>query len=99
MLTEYKTELIVDKERICSYIHGAFIFQFLFPREALKERRFDERFSLGEDVLFLSEILSRTDTVGDCDRVIYYRVLREGSAVHTDMGPDYYNDICPIQYH
>lgn len=90
---ELHIERVTDKKRICSMLFGGFIFQFLIPRCYLYNHRFDEKFSLGEDVLFLSELLPETDVVIDCDRVVYYRLLRDGSAVHSDMKADYYDRI------
>ena len=37
------------------------------------------------------ELLPETDAVIDCDRVVYYRLLRDGSAVRSDMKADYYD--------
>ena len=91
--SEIHIERVTDKERICSMLCGGFIFQFLIPRFQLDGHRFDERFALGEDVLFLSELLPGIESVIDCDRVAYYRVLRDGSAVHSDMKADYYDHI------
>ena len=87
-------EECTDRERICSMLHGAFVFQFLIPKSQLGDHRFNEGFSLGEDVLFLSGLLPELGLVIDCDRVIYYRRIRDGSAVHADMKDNYYDDIC-----
>lgn len=88
---ELRIERITDKERICSMLCVYLLFQFLIPRCYFYAHRFDERFFLGEDVLFLSELLPETDVVIDCDRVVYYRLLRDGSAVRSDMKADYYD--------
>lgn len=84
---------IVSREHICSFVYGAFVFQFLIPANKLGHHRFNESFSLGEDVLFLSGLLTEAEAVIDCDRVVYYRMMREGSAVHSDMKPDYYENV------
>lgn len=97
-VTGGRIEKISDKERICSYACGGHIFQFLIPVEILGKHRFNESFSLGEDVLFLSELLPQIDRVIDCDTIIYYRLLREGSAVHSDIKKDHYFDL-QKEYH
>lgn len=55
----------------------------LIHRDIIGDRRFDTRFRLGEDTLFMFAISNRMNTVAFTDtRSVYYRRIRQGSASH-----------------
>lgn len=56
----------------------------LFKRELLLKNKFDSKYKLAEDALFLTDILLENDLkVLFCDISLYYYVHREGSATTT----------------
>lgn len=55
----------------------------LIHRDIIGDRRFDTRFRLGEDTLFMFAISNRMNRVAFTDtRAVYYRRMRPGSASH-----------------
>lgn len=56
----------------------------LIHRDIIGDRRFDTRFKVGEDALFMFLISNRMDRIAFTDtQAIYYRRIRSGSASHT----------------
>lgn len=55
----------------------------LYSRQVISDTKFDTRIKLGEDCLFLIEIISNVRKAIIYDRIFYYRRLRQGSASHT----------------
>ena len=81
-------------ERICSTGGKASVIQGrsflssscfkLIPREVVGERRFNPRYKLGEDALFMAELTDRISCVVASEQdSVYYRRLRDDSASHT----------------
>lgn len=55
----------------------------LIPREVVGERRFNPRYKLGEDALFMAELTDRISCVVASEPdAVYYRRLRNNSASH-----------------
>lgn len=56
----------------------------LIPRSVIGTRRFNPRYKLGEDALFMAELTDRISFVEMSEPdAVYYRRLRDGSASHT----------------
>lgn len=56
----------------------------LIHRDIIRDRRFDKRFTVGEDSLFMFVISNRMKNIAFTDtKAVYYRRMRPGSASHT----------------
>lgn len=78
--TNYESGIFDTEENFCFCLHNDSIWNKLFQREITKHICFDDRFSIGEDCLFLIEIcpaIKRSTVVRD---VLYHRLIRSDSA-------------------
>ena len=82
--------VIDDKERICAFVHGGFIMEYIFPRRMINGIVFDERVRCGEDLIFLAEVLSKAEKLYELNTIMYMRRIREGSIVHSPLDKQYF---------
>ena len=65
--------------------NNRFLWSKIFKAELIKNTIFDENIILGEDTLFICEIISRANKVVYSPNVYYHYIIRENSAITSEF--------------
>ena len=78
-----KHEITADSKRVRWFVSDTMLMSCIYSKALIGDSRFDTRIKLGEDVLFLSQVVSKVQKAALLDKACYLRRLRTGSACHT----------------
>lgn len=78
--SRYRT---ADSGEVRRFVSGTYMMANLFSRRAIGNIRFDKRIKLGEDILFLLQVISNSKKTIIYERIYYHRRIRPESASHT----------------
>ena len=89
---EYPYRIVTSEAEVRSFVHDALFMVNIYSERILRNVRFDTRITLGEDVLFLTRVVSNVTKAVLYDRLVYQRRLRPESASHANFKEGFFEE-------